>query len=274
MLVYLPIFALFSLMVFGILMLAYYFRNQLSTMKSMMITMSLAMIVGTDVGSILGMLYPTILFNVTVIAILVGSVIGFIAGLPHGLIAVLNGFISGAMGGMMGAMLGTMFPIHYIDDAFQIMAILSSVIIFINFLIIQEEIKQVKNKWLLFIGKPEMIFMVIALFLFVSYQTSFSSIHVEATPSTPVEITIEATEYRFTPELIRVKAGQMITLKLHNKGTLKHEYEVEGVDIEIHASPGKVEQTTFSIDKPGTYEVVCDLPGHEEAGMVGKIVVE
>ncbi len=270
---------MFIVLVFAIMFFTFHFRSHISMVKGMMITMAIGMMVGLNVGTVLGLMYPNSLFHVTVVGILVGAIAGFITGLPIGLMAVLNGFLSGAMSGMMGAMLGGMVPAINLDDTVEIMAILSSVILFILFLMFQEELKLRKGAWIYFLGKPEPIFLILSLFLFLAYQSSFTSVQAEVNDSMISNhdhvalITVEASEYTFSPKLIHVKVGQQVTLVLHNKGKQKHEFEVSNTDIEIHAEPGLIASATVSFSKPGTYRVVCDLPGHEEAGMVGEIVV-
>ena len=37
--------------------------------------------------------------------------------------------------------------------------------------------------------------------------------------------------------------------------------------------PGQTAKIRFVIDTPGTYRILCTIPGHAEAGMVGTLVV-
>ena len=46
------------------------------------------------------------------------------------------------------------------------------------------------------------------------------------------------------------------------------------VDIDVPARPGQTARLRFVLDEPGAYEVMCSIPGHAEAGMVGMLVVE
>jgi uncharacterized cupredoxin-like copper-binding protein len=41
----------------------------------------------------------------------------------------------------------------------------------------------------------------------------------------------------------------------------------------LFARAGEVAGNTLTFDKPGEYEIVCDLPDHTEAGMRGKLIV-
>jgi len=40
-----------------------------------------------------------------------------------------------------------------------------------------------------------------------------------------------------------------------------------------HVAPGKTERIVWRFTKPGEFHYGCLVPGHFEAGMVGKIVV-
>ena len=82
---------------------------------------------------------------------------------------------------------------------------------------------------------------------------------------------------RFDPETITVKAGQPVLIAFTNKGVIVHDYISSGADKNIRLANvlgGRRSQGIFQATKPGTYTVLCVQPGHKEAGMVGKIVVE
>ena len=82
---------------------------------------------------------------------------------------------------------------------------------------------------------------------------------------------------RFDPETITVKAGQPVLIAFTNKGVIVHDYISSGADKNIRLANvlgGRRSQGIFQATKPGTYTVLCVQPGHNEAGMVGKIVVE
>ena len=41
-----------------------------------------------------------------------------------------------------------------------------------------------------------------------------------------------------------------------------------------HVKPGKSGEIVWQFDTPGEFQFACLLPGHFEAGMVGKVVVK
>ena len=88
------------------------------------------------------------------------------------------------------------------------------------------------------------------------------------------EITIAATEFKFEPNTIRVNAGQPVRLVLDNtQASTEHGLFIPALGVHLFARAGEVAGNTFTFDKPGEYEIVCDLPGHTEAGMRGKLIV-
>ena len=86
-------------------------------------------------------------------------------------------------------------------------------------------------------------------------------------------LVIEASEFAFEPESVTIASNTDVELTLDNVGAVEHDWAVEELDINIHADPG--ETTTETVNVPaGTYEVICTIPGHAEAGMVGTLVAE
>ncbi len=82
---------------------------------------------------------------------------------------------------------------------------------------------------------------------------------------------------KFNPENITVKAGAPVKITFKNAGMLPHDLITEGGTQNaklVNLGAGKEQSGTFMASKPGTYAIVCVQPGHKEAGMVGKIIVE
>ena len=120
-------------------------------------------------------------------------------------------------------------------------------------------------------------------------------------PGEVIEITLHAVDglsWRFEPSVIEIPAGHRVKLTLSNEGLVEHDVEILGVDAEgidvdsgverhdrlggghhedgvvaAHAEPGTTASVFFTVTEPGTYKYFCTIPGHEEAGMVGKLVV-
>ena len=98
------------------------------------------------------------------------------------------------------------------------------------------------------------------------------------------------TDFAFTPNQYLVPAGQQITLHVQHDGTVEHDFIImkygtsvgEHFDKEdqpniywqIKVQPGQTETLNFTApDQPGTYQIVCGMAGHVEAGMVGQLEV-
>jgi plastocyanin len=82
---------------------------------------------------------------------------------------------------------------------------------------------------------------------------------------------------RFRPDPITVKAGEAVTITFKNVGVIAHDLITEGADKNarlVNIGGGKQASATFLANKPGSYSVVCIQPGHREAGMVTKVIVE
>jgi len=89
------------------------------------------------------------------------------------------------------------------------------------------------------------------------------------------EVTLALTEFKFTPDTINAKVGERVKVTLDNtKGTLKHNIKQADLNIDTAVEAGQKATFEFTATKAGTYDFVCDVPGHKEAGMVGKIIVQ
>lgn len=99
---------------------------------------------------------------------------------------------------------------------------------------------------------------------------------------------------RFTPADITVKRGETVKLVATNKGQVLHEM-VLGTSEELkkhaelmkkfpgmeheephmaHVKPGTSGEIVWQFSKAGEFQFACLLPGHFEAGMVGKVTVK
>lgn len=72
---------------------------------------------------------------------------------------------------------------------------------------------------------------------------------------------------------IHVQANQPVELTLRNQGALDHVFQIDAMGVQVLLSPGDVEIVTFTVDHATVIDFICGIPGHEEAGMVGQIIV-
>ncbi len=116
----------------------------------------------------------------------------------------------------------------------------------------------------------------------------------------PQEITLTAMTMTYTPSLLEVTAGVPVELTLINQDSLEHDFSILQIPVEsvsaadpmsaehqmqmgetalepvlhVAAEPGATNRLSFTPTKPGTYEFMCTVPGHKEAGMAGTMVVK
>ncbi|MGH8637825.1 MAG: cupredoxin domain-containing protein, partial [Burkholderiales bacterium] len=99
---------------------------------------------------------------------------------------------------------------------------------------------------------------------------------------------------RYSPSQITVKRGEIIRFEVRNSGKVMHEI-VFGTrqDLKAHAelmrkhpgmvheepymahvAPGRTERLVWQFTRPGAFYYGCLVPGHFEAGMIGKVIVQ
>jgi plastocyanin len=82
---------------------------------------------------------------------------------------------------------------------------------------------------------------------------------------------------KFNPESIKAKVGTPLKITFRNAGVIAHDLVTEGGTQNaklVNVASNKSQEGTFLANKPGEYRIICSQPGHTEAGMVGKIIVE
>jgi|GEM_PF-633957 nitrite reductase (NO-forming) len=99
-----------------------------------------------------------------------------------------------------------------------------------------------------------------------------------AAPAAPAsaattKLDVTSREFAFSPaKLAMDKPGQLV-VNLTNAGVVEHDLTITGITGKAYAAPGGKGSATFDRPKAGTYQVICSIPGHKEAGMVGTLVV-
>jgi uncharacterized cupredoxin-like copper-binding protein len=108
-------------------------------------------------------------------------------------------------------------------------------------------------------------------------------------------VTIQMGEYFFKPKDVSVPAGK-VAITAPNKGKVEHELVLLKTDVDpgklktekdgevnedAYSGPGEIPdvesgetgKTTLNL-KPGTYAMICNVPGHYKAGMYGHVTVK
>jgi uncharacterized cupredoxin-like copper-binding protein len=88
------------------------------------------------------------------------------------------------------------------------------------------------------------------------------------------KIEVIGKEFSYSPNKLTLKAGQATTIALKNTGAIEHDLTVDDADFKVTVAAGRTADKELKVDKPGTYKFYCSLPGHEDAGMKGELVVE
>ena len=102
-------------------------------------------------------------------------------------------------------------------------------------------------------------------------------------------ISTTLSEFKFDPSSWTVSAGKPVTLNLTNSGTVEHSWvlmskpitgsftdaDKANIIFSKTVPAGQNATVTFTAPStPGDYQVVCDIAGHFEAGMAGKLTVK
>ena len=93
------------------------------------------------------------------------------------------------------------------------------------------------------------------------------------------DIRISATDFKYDPGTVTVKAGAKVKITMANKGALEHTLIVKdasGKDLspKLSVPYGQTKNLEFTAPAAGAYELVCDIAGHKEQGMLGKLIVQ
>ena len=116
-------------------------------------------------------------------------------------------------------------------------------------------------------------------------------------PGLEITRTIEVTmtdQMRFTPDLIKVRKGDVIRFVHTNSGNLMHEFVLgtpESLDQHAemmkkfpgmehsepymaHVPPKQKGEVVWKFSQPGRFAFGCLIPGHYDAGMKGTVIVQ
>lgn len=112
----------------------------------------------------------------------------------------------------------------------------------------------------------------------------------EGDDAASTSIEAKASEFKFEPASWTVPAGDEFAIDFENGGSVEHEWAVlklgQDIDTEAEFAEDKVlfevegipagDSTTehFTVDEAGTYQVMCAIPTHFDAGMEGSLTVE
>jgi P-type Cu+ transporter len=116
-------------------------------------------------------------------------------------------------------------------------------------------------------------FLVVVALLGLGLATTVVAADRAVTAALPT-VSVTAKDVRFSPADVTVRAGEWSAISFTNADPVVHDWMVEAIpNLDTVARPGQTTTLRFVLDAPGTYEIVCSVPGHAEAGMVGTLTV-
>lgn len=278
-----------------IIVLSRILKKQLPSMAGMVLSMTYAMTISLIVGLTFGVMYQGDLFSSTIISLFLGMVAGILAGVGLGLLTSIEGAMSGLMGGMMGAMLGEMISIK--DVFFLLILLLTisvcSLLLFFVFSQSNQNQSMFNKSWYL---KPFFAILGISAYLILGFQLSQGAVNPSADQGhqhhatgtkEPKIISVQAVNNAYTPSSFVAKVGEEIILQLNNMDGVEHDIEIKGLSVNtmesghhhlkgplhLHALANSQNEIRFTPLEAGDFEFYCTVPGHKEAGMVGKVIV-
>jgi nitrite reductase (NO-forming) len=118
--------------------------------------------------------------------------------------------------------------------------------------------------------------LLAAAFLIISpgqNNRADTSIEPVVAANLPTDVTLTASEFKFSPTRLQLPSGKKVSITLQNTGTVEHDLTVDALGVKLFAPAGKSATGEFTLDKPGTYDFYCSIPGHKDAGMHGTLSV-
>jgi plastocyanin len=113
-------------------------------------------------------------------------------------------------------------------------------------------------------------FVLLALLLFI-----ISSSPVAAQGTVTINMVERGNQWIYEPNTLTVPAGQ-VRITFRNSGERLHNFVVRqpsGVQRTPDIAGGRTLEQTFNFPAAGTFDVICDLPTHEQRGMKMSITV-
>lgn len=89
------------------------------------------------------------------------------------------------------------------------------------------------------------------------------------------KITVQGTEFAFSPSTITLKKGQPAEITFKNMGAFPHNLTISGLSVKTKTiQPGEEDTIQFTPNKTGQFAFLCTVPGHADKGMKGTLTVQ
>ncbi len=108
---------------------------------------------------------------------------------------------------------------------------------------------------------------------------------------------MDMSSFSFTPNALRVGVGEVVEIAIQNSEMVLHDFTIDEIDADVHISylggtgqhaheePARQANVHFAltepasgvvhlkINEPGEYVFYCSVPGHQQHGMEGTLIV-
>lgn len=98
--------------------------------------------------------------------------------------------------------------------------------------------------------------------------------------SAPQQISIDMSEFAFTPSTFTATVGQPVQITVHNAGKFPHNlsFELDAANVNQKVFPsniaaGQSATATFTFTAAGSWRMYCPVDSHAQRGMVGSVAV-
>jgi nitrite reductase (NO-forming) len=131
--------------------------------------------------------------------------------------------------------------------------------------------------------------LMISVFVLVAASLLLAACGGDGGTAEPVTLSFDAVEpFAFNPNSASVPTGAQVTINYNNTGALEHTWGLAADTLDPTAAteadlmggtfsglvpPGESTSFSFTAPAPGTYQIICTVPGHAVGGMVGTFTV-
>ncbi len=106
----------------------------------------------------------------------------------------------------------------------------------------------------------------------IANTVEVSDIAVEVTEV--LKLTVTGEEFKYDQTAIEVKKGSLVQVTFTNSGQIIHTFNIQEYGVATgFINSGETATVEFKADREGEFAFFCNVSGHIELGMIGKIIV-
>ena len=89
------------------------------------------------------------------------------------------------------------------------------------------------------------------------------------------EVSITATDNKFTPNAFEITSGEKVRITFNNNGLMLHNLTINELGLATtNIAPGDSTTLEFTAPAAGDYTFICSVIGHEQLGLKGTMTVK